>query len=235
MTNLTRDQIRQLNMYSIYVDVPEHRLFSLENLLDPVKTDAVLSTIQTISRSPNKTVAASYFMRRYGMFSAMQFYNLATYDEVWEGLPNNYWFGAKEEYGNMTVSTFVEAKDWVTVEDGERRRIVRRILTDTDTIIRQLRTVANISPLTLWENVFGFLLWHYYVLLGDPTTAEKARGDLDMLKSDALWEGLASHSRFAMYLKGSEPSALLNTKVRTTCCLSKDVPGLMQCGFCPLK
>ena len=63
----------------------------------------------------------------------------------------------------------------------------------------------------------------------------EARADFDMLKDDAFWEGIAPRSLFATYLKGCEPSALLNTEVRTTCCFSKDVPGLMQCGFCPLK
>ena len=64
---------------------------------------------------------------------------------------------------------------------------------------------------------------------------QEARADLDMLKDDAFWEGIAPASLFAAYLNGREPSALLNTEVRTTCCFSKDVPGLMQCGFCPLK
>lgn len=235
MTNLTRDQINQLNMYSVYVDAPERRLFSLEDLLDSSKTEDALITVQTISRSPNKTVAASYFMRRYGMFTAMQFYNLAVDDEVWKGESERFLFGAKEEYGNLAVSSFVEETDWQSVEEEERQQVIRRILLDTDQIIRQLRTVANVSPLTLWENIFGFLLWHYHVLLADPVTADIAYADMDQLKSVDLWKGIAPRSRFADYLKGSEPAALLNTVVRATCCLSKDVPGLIQCGFCPLK
>ena len=112
----------------------------------------------------------------------------------------------------------------------------KRILQDEcGAVIRQIRTVTSISPLTLWENIFGFLLWQYHVLLANPGTSVEARADLDILKDDTLWEGIAPRSLFATYLKGCEPSALLNTEVRTTCCFSKDVPGLMQCGFCPLK
>lgn len=235
MTNLTRDQINQLNMYSVYMDAPERRLFSLEDLLDSAKTEDALIAVQTISQSPNKTVAASYFMRRYGMFTAMQFYNLAVYDEIWKGESTRFLFGAKEEYGNLTVSSFVEETDWQSVEEEERQQVIRRILLDADQVIRQLRTVTNVSPLTLWENIFGFLLWHYHVLLADPVTADIAYSDMDHLKSGDVWKGIAPRSRFADYLKGSEPAALLNTVVRTTCCLSKDVPGLIQCGFCPLK
>ena len=85
MTNLTTDQLRQLNMYSIYVEPPEQQLFTLEMLLDDEKTEDALNVVQAVSGSPNRTVAASYFMRRFGMFTAMQFYNLAAYDEVWDG------------------------------------------------------------------------------------------------------------------------------------------------------
>jgi len=236
MTKLTINQIKQLNMYSVYTDSAERKIFSLETLFDPNKTEDALIAVQTISRSPNKTVAASYFMRRVGMFIAMQFYNLATYEEVWAGENDRLVFGAKEEYDNLAVSMFVHPEDWVEVAADERRDAIKRILKDEcDAIIQQIRTVANVSSLTLWESVFGFLLWHYHVLLENPGTAEEARADLEMLKDDALWEGIAPHSLFAAYLKGAEPSALLNTVVRTTCCLSKDVPGLMQCGFCPLK
>lgn len=236
MTNLTVDQLRQLNMYSIYTELPERKLFTLETLLDADKIEDVLNVIQAVSGSPNRAVAASYFMRRLGMFVAMQFTNLATYDEVWDGYPDRLLFGAKEEYGKLAVSTFASANDWRSVEDDERREVIKQILVEQcSAVIKQLRTVSSVSPLTLWENIFGFLLWQYHVLLSNPGTAEEARADFDMLKDDALWEGIAPRSLFATYLKGCEPSALLNTEVRTTCCFSKDVPGLIQCGFCPLK
>lgn len=235
MTKLTMDQMRQLNMYSVYIEAPEHKLFSLEELFDKTKTGDILNVIQAISGSPNKTVAASYFMRRLGMFAAMQFYNLASYDEIWDGTPDRLLFGAKEEYGNLAVSMFANVEDWRDVEDHERREVIKQILEGSAVVIRQIKTVANVASLVLWESIFGFLLWHYHVLLENPGTAEEARVDLNLLKDDTLWEGIAPRSLFAAYLKGSEPSALLNTVVRTTCCLSKDVPGLMQCGFCPLK
>lgn len=235
MKNLTADQIRQLNMYSIYIEQPKRPLFTLQTLLGPQQTRNVLTVIQTISGSPNRTVAASYFIRRFGMFIAMQFTNLATYDEIWNGENDRLLFGAKEEYGKLSVSTFAAADDWVLVEDAERQNVIQKIIKDCHVVIKQIRTVASVSPLTLWENIFGFLLWQYHVLLSNPGTADEARADLDMLKDDALWKGIAPRSLFATYLKGCEPSALLNTTVRTTCCFSKDVPGLLQCGFCPLK
>ena len=235
MRKLTINQLNQLNMYSVYTELPKRELFTLETLLGEHTKDA-LSIVQVVSGSPNKTVAASYFMRRLGMFIAMQFYNLVAYDEVWDGEKNRLLFGAKKEFGNLTVSTFAHSDDWYEVEDNNRRDVIRRILlVECDSVIRKIKTIAPVSTLTLWENIFGFLLWQFHVLLSNPETAEVARADLNLLKDDTLWEGISPRSLFASYLKGYEPSALLNTKVRTTCCFSKDVPGLMQCGFCPLK
>ncbi len=236
MTKLTANQIQQLNSYSVYVIPPQQKLFTLKDLLNTPTVGDALTAAQTVSQSPNKTVAASYLLRRIGMFISMQFYNLTLYDEIWKGQPHELIFGAKEEFGNLAVSLFAHEEDWVEINDVDRRSTIQFILKEQcHTIIEQVRSTSPIAALTLWENIFGFLLWHYHVFLEDPSTSDIARTDLNILKDDAVWEGIAAHSLFATYLKGKEPGALLNTTVRTTCCLSKDVPGLMQCGYCPLK
>lgn len=191
--------------------------------------------VQAISASPNKTVAASFFLRRLGMFISIQLLHLSTYDEIWDGDDERLRFGAVEEYGNRTVSMFVEKDDWRFVEERDHSTIIRNLLLQADAVIRKIRTVTSVSPLTLWENIFGFLLWQYHVMLSNPGTSHEARADMNILKNDETWRDIAPRSLFATYLQGFEPSELLNRTVRTTCCLSKDVPGLMQCGFCPLK
>ncbi|MDN4606251.1 hypothetical protein [Sporosarcina highlanderae] len=234
MTKLSAEQIRQLNSYSVYLTSPAHRLFTLHDLMDNTKTADCIKAVQTVSGSPNMTVAASFFMRRVGMFINMQMYNLATSDEMWNGDESKMCFGAIEEYGNKTVSTFVVENDWKLVDEDKHRDIIRKILLWANKIIRQIRTVTTISPLTLWENIFGFLLWQYHVMLENPATSDTARADFIILKEDETWKDIASKSLFAKFLNGHEPSELLNTTVRKTCCFSKDVPKLMQCGFCPL-
>ncbi|MEV9641223.1 hypothetical protein ABZ756_10990 [Mammaliicoccus sciuri] len=235
MNTLTANQIKELNSYSIYVNEPEHPVFTLTDLQDPSKASDLIQVMKTVSQSPNDVIAASFFMRRIGMFFAMQLYNLAAYDEMWKGPPDNLRFGAVVEFGNRTISIFIDASDWQTVEEEDRQTRIRSILEMAHAIILSLRTTVPISPLTSWENIFGFWLWQYHVLLSDPSTQIEAREDVETLKDDSLWTGISTHSRFASYLNGYEPSVLLNTTVRKTCCFSKDVPGLMQCGFCPLK
>jgi len=231
MTNLTNDQIRQLNMYSTYVTPPEHPLFTLKQLQEV----DFLSVVQAVTGITSKTVAASYLMRRYGMFVSTQFVMLATYDEIWLGELEDLQFAANVEYGNKGISMYINQSHYVDIENKLRQEIIRKIVKDQiHSLLIEIRKHSSVSPLTLWENVFGFLLWHYSVMLAQPSTAKQARKDLEILKSDEIWEGIASQSLFNTYLKGLEPAQLLNTKVRTTCCFSKDVPGLLKCGFCPL-
>ncbi len=231
MTTLTNDQIRQLNMYSTYISQPKHSLFTLEQLHQV----NILPVIKTVTGIEKDAVAASYFMRRYGMFVSTQFVMFITYEEMWIGKENQVQFGAINEYGNMSVSTFISPKDYQDTSTISPKELVHHILHEQiQPMIHALRNYSSVSPLTLWENVFGFMLWHFHVMLNTTPTAEIAREVLDLLKEDDMWTGISTHSLFATYLKGSEPSLLLNTKIRTTCCFSKDVPGLQACGFCPL-
>ncbi|MFC7363591.1 hypothetical protein ACFQQH_00280 [Bhargavaea changchunensis] len=234
MMNLTHEQKRQLNSYSIYTDQPAHPLFTLQSLKsDP---ESALKLVRAVSGTDNPAVAASYFSRRVGMFTAMQLYTLIVYEELWQGPDDALQFGAVEEYGKLSVSMFLRGGGYVMAEEAERTGMIRNLLRIySKEVSDALRTVSSAPSLTHWENMFGFLLYHLHVLLSDPWMAADAEAVMDILKDGRTWEGLAKESLFAKYLRGSHPSVLLNTTVRTTCCHSKDVPGLMQCGYCPLK
>lgn len=236
MTKLTNDQIQQLHMYSTYTTDSTHPLFTFQDMLDVKQITTIIETVQAISKSPNKDVAASYFSRRFGMFIAMQMYNLIAYEEIWKGDPKQLQFGHVEEYGNQVVSQFVKESDWIDVSMEPIEQSLTFILHEQCMpFITSIRTISNLSSRTFWENIFGFLLWHFHVLSENLVTAEEANAVLETLKEDTIWQGISDTSLFAIYLKGSTPKTLLNTTVRTTCCFSKDVPGLMQCGYCPLK
>ncbi len=235
MTNLTANQLAQLHSNGVYTTVPEHPIITLAALQKIKHTDEFLTAVQAVSGCPNKTVAASFFMRRYGMFTAMQLWQFVSYEELWSGGPEELVFGAVEEFGNRTISAFPKLSAWQETEAARREETVRDLLLQILSVVESLRSSSSISAAVLWENVFGFWLWQFHVLLQSPENAEEARLLFDCLKDDDIWTGIAGQSLFARYLQGREPSELLNTVVRKTCCLSKDVPGLMQCGFCPLK
>lgn len=236
MSSLSRVQLQQLRSYSIYVDDSLNTLFSLQQLNDDQFLPDFIKLIKTVSQVKSDTIAISYFTRRYGMFIAMQFYMLTLYDEVWNGSFNDLKFGVKEEFGNKALCTFTRSIDWQSINEDERETIFKKILEQQcHAIFSQLRKISSVSPKMLWENVFGYMLWHLHVLLSNPGTEDQAFVDLKLLENDQLWSSFASRSYFKDYTGGEHPSKLINRPVRKTCCFSKDIPGWIQCGYCPLK
>lgn len=236
MPALTMDQVRQLNSYSIYTTEPKRVLFTLANLEQDFYLTDFRNLLMGLTNAPTEAAAVSHFARRYGMFFAMQFYMLAAYDEIWDGKFEDIRFDATEEFGNHTVSMFVNPNDWRYVDDDERESVIQSILYKQGHIfVQQLRKVTSISPLTIWENFFGYLLWHYHVLLENPSLADQAMADIEILEASETWALFSNKSWWADYTGGQSPSALINVPVRKSCCFSKDMPGLMACGFCPLK
>ena len=227
MTNLSNDQIKQLNNYSVFTQPNGTILFNGNNVAN------ALPIIKHICSAPNDPVAASFFMRRVGMFISMQFYMMTMYDEIWDGPLEQLQFFGTTEYGNKTVSTFIPPEYFRDVQ--ENRKIDVQLIWEQQCspIIEQLRSQCSISPLTLWENVFGYLLWHYYTFFENLALEEKARHDWNLLKEPAIWKAFTSKEFLRLYLKDRNPAELINTTVRTTCCFSKDIPGLQKCGFCP--
>lgn len=236
MPALTMDQVRQLNSYSMYTTEPKRTLFTMANLKQDFYLTDFRNLLMGITSAPTEAAAVSHFSRRYGMFFAMQFYMLAAYDEVWDGKLEDIRFDATEEFGAHTVSIFLNPNDWRYVDEDERTSVIKGILyKQGHEIVQQLRKVTTISPLTIWENFFGYLLWHYHILLENPGLADQAMEDIEILEDPATWALFSNKSWWAEYTGGQSPSALVNVPVRKTCCFSKDMPGLMACGYCPLK
>lgn len=234
MSMLTKEQIHQLNMYSVYLEDPSIPLFDLDALIQE-KSNECLEAVQAISQSPNKPITASYFMRRWGMFISMQFYMLTSSNLIWDG-QNRAVFGAVEEYGLKTIGTFVKAEDFREVRPDERTAVIHKILKEQcHDVILKIRQTCSVSPLTLWENIFGYLIWHYHVFLSTRLHSRNAFKDWEALCNDEVWKNISKNSRFQLYTGGKEPSQLLNGPVRKSCCFSKDVPGLIKCTFCPLN
>ncbi|GEK32874.1 siderophore-iron reductase FhuF [Kurthia sibirica] len=235
MSNLSQDQLQQLNSYSNYIDDEQKKIFNLAQLFDVERLDDTKNILKAISQNNNDAVALSYFTRRYGMFIAMQFYMLTVYDELWDGPFDALEFGVREEYGRPSLCMFTRSEHWTMIDEEDRQETVAGILkTQCDDVFQQLRKMGTVSPLTHWENVFGYLLWHYHTLLSNPATEEEAIEYVKFLEDDKTWTDFSTFSRFHKYTGGNHPSTLIHIPVRKSCCFSKDVPGLMACGFCPL-
>ena len=235
MPALSYDQVRQLNSYSIYTEEPTRPLFTLANLHKDFYLTDFRNLMMGVTNAATEAAAISHFGRRYGMFVAMQFYMLTTYDEIWDGKPEDLRFAIVNEFGIHTLGMYINPIDFRYVEDDEREKVMTDILYKTSVIISQLRKTTSISPLVLWENIFGYMLWHFHTLLGNPALSDRAFDDLEMLEDKNIWRYFSDKSLFFNYTGGKSPSQLMNVPVRKSCCFSKDIPGLLACGFCPLK
>lgn len=236
MPTLTYDQVNYLNSFSIYTEDPDKPLFTLANIQkDFYVTKDFLNLLMGITNAATEAAAVSHFGRRFGTFIATQFYLLTKYDEIWDGKDQDLRFAYSYEYGVHTFSMHITPNDFRYVKDEERERVITNILYKVNTIITQLRKTTSISPLILWENIFGYMLYNFHVLLDDPTVSDRAFEDLEYLESPDPWRYFSNKSLFYNYTNGAHPSKLIQTEVRKSCCFSKDIPGLQECGFCPMR
>lgn len=235
IASISPNQLIQLNSYSIYPDDPAHKIFSLNDVLDENFSDDFMQIVTLFSENEQAAVSLSYFTKRYGMFIAMQFYMLIVYEEWWNGTPEQIQFVAKEEFGRRALSMTFSNSEWTYMDDAPQYAVHKILHEQCLPVIQALRKITSISPLLIWENIFGYMLWHFHTLSADPMTHDLASTYLQLLEDDATWVGISDKSIWYRYTTGNHPSQLINVPVRKTCCYSKDIPGLMACGFCPLK
>ena len=125
MPALSYDQVRQLNSYSIFTEEPDRPLFTLANLHKDFYLTDFRNLLMGVTNAATEAAAVSHFGRRYGMFVAMQFYMLTTYDEVWDGKPEDIRFAIINEFGIHTLGMYINSNDFRYVEDEERERVIR--------------------------------------------------------------------------------------------------------------
>lgn len=237
MPALTMDQVLMLDSYNIYTTVPERALFTLDRVHKEFFQEDEFGDLMTgITNADSVVAAMSHFSKRYGQFVAMQFYMLTAYDEIWDGNEEDLRFDATNENGVYTVCMFANPNDWRYVEDHERENVIASILyKQCKRVVDDLRNVTAISPRVIWDNFFVHMTNVYAKLLDDPLLADRAMDDLEMLESKDVWARFSDKSLYYEYTQGKAPASLVNQPVRKSCCLSKDIPGLGACGYCPLE
>lgn len=232
---LTMDQVLVLDAYKVYTTEPKRTLFTLERIGKEFFQEEFGELMQGITEASSKAAAISHFSKRYGQFIAMQFYMLAANDQIWDGNYRDLQFDATEEFGTFTVCMFANPNDWRFVKEEERQSVIGMILfKQCYEIVQALRNTTAISPKVIWDNFFVHITNVYNILLEDPKLSDQAMEDLELLEEPEVWARFAQKSLYYDYTKGRSPSALVNQPIRKSCCLSKDIPGQVECGYCPL-
>lgn len=222
---LTSYQRQQLRQYSVYMQPAGPVLFHTGEWKEH------LTVVQEIIQAPHRTAAASYLTRRLGMFVSMQFWNLTLYDEYWSGRPEDLNWIAVREYGYLAISAFCEEEEWRSLaSDQSRQEVVAEIWKFARICIESLSSSKALQRIH-WENVFGYIVWHYSIFMQQSDLREKALTDWLLLQHADSW---VTDNPFEAFVQGRTPGELVRMPVRSTCCLAKDIPGQLTCGFCPL-
>jgi len=218
--------------------------------LEEEKIKQYLEDVQQKISAPDKRVAASMFMKRYGFFAVLNLYamtvlnkrlnvsltniSLETSDEeeIWYWNPKFYFFNLH------TVSGPSESREqW-------RNETIRAIFHENiHKVLMALSEHSGLSKKVLWENVAIYVYWLYESVLARPKFDEKRemiQDDFSYLVKNAEGElfGPIDFNPLSRYygIKVYRPEYEQNIRTRTTCCLYYKTKSTGdRCKTCPLN
>ncbi len=183
------------------------------------------------SGSQNDGVAVSYFFRQYAPFISAQF-SLLTYQNGYFECPmEDLAFNRVHNYGFNLLETHVSSEHFKKVAANERFSAFHYILHEqTAKLIDDFRAHVKISPIILWENILGSVIWFYANL--EQRDPRRAAEDLEWLMDAKNWVPMRK-SHLAQLLGDASLKHAVSCPLRKTCCLYKELPNFDTCTFCP--
>ncbi|MGN7388851.1 hypothetical protein [Sporosarcina sp. SAFN-015] len=229
MPKLNEEHIASLERFGIFLNrQPDAFTNAQATLSETASTTKLFLEIKALSESPTDAVAASIYMRRHGFFMTGLFHMLSKFNLLFTGKLEDISLFIE----NGTIQFTIPPDSFGDVHD--RHEAIRFILEQYGhPVVEYMGKRAHVSKLILWENVWGYVLWIYSMLLNEDCPA--APSDLDFLMEDETWKPHMRRSPFKQYLQGEEPLAAMSNYKRTTCCLLKELPDTEKCPYCPLN
>jgi len=181
----------------------------------------LFSEISHTIEAPNKAVASSIFMRRFGFFITAQLYLLA-HGKMWDGGLENVYL-VKTAGG---ISFSIDQQFLRERRDGDLESVLKNYAFPA---VAAFKKIGHVSKITLWENIWGYAIWMYG--MQDSTQAER---DVEALMDVRTWQPEIRKSYFHQFLGGRTFFEAKNDYKRITCCLLKEVPNTDKCPYCPL-
>lgn len=175
-------------------------------------------------------VAVSYFFRQYALFVSAQFDLLANHNSYFACSWQQLQFDRTYNYGFHLLQTHVSSENYTAIAEDQRFVAMHSILLQTDDFIQEFRKYVKISPITLWENVLGSVIWLYANL--EKRNPRRAAKDMEWLMDSANWQPIKT-SYLAKLLGNTSLEGAVSGPLRKTCCLYKELPLFDTCTFCP--
>ncbi|TAA73596.1 hypothetical protein [Planococcus salinarum] len=183
------------------------------------------------SGAENEGVAVSYFFRQYALFVSAQFQLLTYQNGYFECPAEDLAFNRVHNYGFNLLETHVSSSSFKKIEAGARFSAFHYILHEqTAALIEAFRSSVKISPIILWDNILGSVIWFYANL--EQRDPRRAAEDLEWLMDAANWTPMRK-SHFARLLGDTSLRQAVSGPLRKTCCLYKELPHFDTCTFCP--
>lgn len=199
----------------------------------PLSPDSKLriEEIKAWSGTGNDGVATSYFFRQYALFVSAQFQLLSYQNGYFRCSGDELSFNRVHNYGFNLLETHVSSSHFTEISANERFEAFHFILHEqTAALIDSFRQQVKISPLILWDNILGSLLWFYANL--EQREPRLAAEDMEWLMDPSNWAPLKK-SHLARLLGDASLRQAVSHPLRKTCCLYKELPHFDTCTFCP--
>ncbi|WP_033543964.1 IucA/IucC family C-terminal-domain containing protein [Planococcus sp. CAU13] len=194
-------------------------------------TELRIEEMKDWSHAQNGGVAVSYFFRQYALFVSSQFELITHHNGYFNCTGEDLAFNRVKNYGFNVLETHVSSSHYMEVGANERFDAFHHILHEqTDALIESFRRHVKISPLILWDNVLGSLIWFYANL--EQRNPRRAAEDLEWLLDARNWAPLKK-SQLARLLGDTSLGQAVSRPLRKTCCLYKELPHFDTCTFCP--
>ena len=132
------------------------------------------------------------------MFISMQFYMMTMYDEIWDGPLEQLQFFSTTEYGIKTISTYIPEEFFRDVKENRADDILLILEQQCSPLFNKFGQNAASSPVTLWENVFGYLFGISLLFLKTPVLKNKP-SKLTLLQ-DERYFGTIPHPQIILLL-----------------------------------
>lgn len=209
---------------SVAVDrLPSHAL--------PADAKARIEELKKWCGTDSDGVAVSYFFRQYALFVSAQFDLITHHNGFFASSIDQLSFDRIYNYGFSLLQTHVSSSEFKTISSEERFAAFHYVLHEqTADLISEFREYAKISPITLWENVLGSVIWFYANL--EKRNPRRASEDLEWLFDPENWAPLRK-SYMAQLLGDASLTRAVSRPLRKTCCLYKELPHFDTCTFCP--
>ena len=152
------------------------------------------------------TVAASIYLRRYGFFIVAQLHVMSEHNILWTGELKDISLFTN----NDAILFSIPAHGFRNVHNREEdiRFILERY---GHPVVTYFSKRAKISKFILWENIWGYVLWMYSMLLQE--SSPSAQYDLTVLLDDETWKPSMRRSPFKQFIKSQQAlDAMANYK-----------------------